>query len=93
MAFAFGGVAVAAIASGWAARSGVVQVGDGRFLVTRQAATGLSGLGTLKADAVREAEAYCKALGKGVEVMRADESKPPYVLGNFPRAEIEFACR
>lgn len=75
-----------------ASNSGVVSLGADRFMVSRQAATGFSGLGTLKTDALREAEQHCSRNGKAVDVLKTTESKPPYVLGNFPRAEVEFMC-
>ena len=77
---------------GCAANSGVVALGADRFMISRQAATEFSGLGTLKADALREAEQYCAKNGKAVYVLKTTESEPPYVLGNFPRAEVEFMC-
>ena len=85
-------LAAVALLGGCAANSGVVSLGADRFMVSRQAATGFSGLGTLKADALREAEQYCAKNGKAVYVLKTTESKPPYVLGNFPRAEVEFMC-
>lgn len=48
--------AVLLVLSGCASNSGVVGTGPDTFMVSRQAATGFSGLGTLKADAIREAE-------------------------------------
>jgi hypothetical protein len=84
--------ATVAILGGCAANSGVVSLGADRFMVSRQAATGFSGLGTLKADALREAEQYCAKNSEAVYVLNTRESKPPYVLGNFPRAEVEFMC-
>lgn len=85
-------LAAAALLGGCAANSGVVALGADRFMVSRQAATGFSGLGTLKADALREAEQHCTKKGKAVYVLKTTESEPPYVLGNFPRAEVEFMC-
>jgi len=61
-------------------------------MVSRQAASGFSGLGTLKADAFREANKYCMSQNKHVRVVNSVQSSPPYVLGNFPRAEIQFMC-
>ncbi len=84
---------IAALAlAGCAANSGVVPSGPDSFLVSRQAATGFSGLGTLKADAMKEAGQYCAARGKTLQVTRATESQPPYILGNFPKADVEFTC-
>jgi hypothetical protein len=72
--------------------SGVVQMGPGHYMVSRQAATGFSGSGTLKADAIREADSYCEQQGKTVQVLNSSESRPPYIFANFPKAEIEFTC-
>jgi len=78
--------------SGCASNSGVVSIGPDTFMVSRQAATGFSGLGTLKADAFQEANQYCASQNKHIRVVNTSESSPPYVLGNFPRAEIQFMC-
>ena len=78
--------------SGCAANSGVVQMGNDIYMVSRQAASGFSGMGTLKADAMREAYQQCQLTGKQVEVIEPIDAKPPYILGNFPRTEIHFKC-
>jgi len=75
-----------------ASNSGVVTIGADTFMVSRQASSGFSGLGTLKADALREANKYCMSHNKHVRVMNSIQSSPPYVFGNFPRAEIQFMC-
>ena len=80
------------IISGCASNSGVVSIGPDTFMVSRQAASGFSGLGTLKADAFKEANQYCLQQGKNISVVNTSESSPPYVLGNFPRAEVQFMC-
>ncbi|SRR5260221_1729825 len=78
--------------AGCASYSGVVPAGQDTYLVSRQAASGFSGLGTLKADALREADTYCQGLHKMMKVVSATEAKPPYILGNFPKAEVQFMC-
>ena len=78
--------------SGCAANSGVVQMGHDSYIVTRQAGSGFGGAGTLKADAITEAGEYCKSHGKMVHVNAVSETKPPYILGAYPRAEIQFKC-
>jgi hypothetical protein len=77
---------------GCASNSGVVPIGPETFMVSRQAATGFSGLGTLKADAFKEANEYCVSQNKNIRVVNTNESSPPYVMGNFPRAEVQFMC-
>lgn len=80
------------IVTGCASNSGVVPIGPETFMVSRQAATGFSGLGTLKAEAFQEANQYCIKQNKNIRVVNTSESSPPYVLGNFPRAEVQFMC-
>lgn len=78
-----------------AANTGVVPNGSGSYVVAKQAATGFPGLGNLKAEALEEANHYCASLpgsGHHLFVTRSTETQPPYVLGNYPRAEIEFRC-
>jgi hypothetical protein len=78
-----------------AANTRVVPNGSGSYIVAKQAATGFPGLGNLKAEALEEANRYCASLpgsGHQLFVTRSTETQPPYVLGNYPRAEIEFRC-
>jgi hypothetical protein len=75
-----------------AANSGVVQTGPDTYFVSRQAATGFSGAGTLKAETIAEAGRYCVRLGRALRVIETSEAPPPYILGNFPKAEVSFAC-
>jgi len=81
-----------ALLAGCASNSGVVPIGRGTYMISRQAATGFTGLGNLKAEALREANAFCEEQGKTFELLDNRESEPPYVLGNYPRVEIEFRC-
>jgi hypothetical protein len=77
---------------GCASNSGVVPIGPDTFMVSRQAATGFSGSGTLKAEAFQEANQYCISQKKKLQVVNTSEAQPPYVLGNFPKAEVQFMC-
>jgi hypothetical protein len=85
--------ALIALLSGCAANSGVVALGNDAYMVSRQAATGFSGSGNLKAEAIQEANQFCSAQSKKVQVKNTTEAKPPYILGNYPKAEIEFTCQ
>ncbi len=78
--------------SGCAANSGIVPLGQDTFMVSRQAATGFSGPGNLKAEALREANQYCIKQGELLQVIHTNESNPPYILGNYPKVEIHFMC-
>ncbi len=84
--------AICAVFAGCAANSGVVPMGQGNFIVSRQAATGFSGSGNLKADAIREANQYCGGQQKDLNVVSSHEAEPPFILGNFPKAEVQFTC-
>lgn len=77
---------------GCASNSGIVPIGSDTYMVSRQAATGFSGSGTLKAEAFQEANQYCISQKKKLQVVRTSEAQPPYVFGNFPKAEVQFMC-
>ena len=77
---------------GCAANSGIVPIGNDTFFVSRQAATGFTGLGTLKAEAMREGEVFCGAMKKEFELVSEDNSEGLHILGNFPWVEITFVC-
>jgi hypothetical protein len=61
-------------------------------MVSRQAATGFSGSGNLKAEALNEASQYCTDQQKSVSIVNVSEAQPPFVFGNFPKAEVRFTC-
>jgi hypothetical protein len=77
---------------GCASNSGITPIGKDTYMVSRQAATGFSGSGTLKAEAFQEASAYCAKEGKNLQVVSTQEAQPPYVFGNYPKAEVQFMC-
>lgn len=78
--------------AGCAAHSGVVPVGPDTYYVSRQASTGLTGMGNLTGEALGEAGQFCTSKGKTVQVLSQSDSKPPYIFGNFPKTEIKFTC-
>lgn len=84
--------ALVATLTGCASNSGVVQMGSNTYMVSRQAATGFSGMGTLKAEAMKEAYDQCQKAGRAVEVVETIDAQPPYIFGNFPKTEIRFKC-
>lgn len=85
-------IILVSILSGCASNSGVIPMGNDTYMVSRQAATGFSGMGTLKAEAMKEAYRQCQLTGKSVEVLETIDAKPPYIFGNFPKTEIRFKC-
>ena len=82
-----------ALLAGCASNSGVVSIGSDTFVVSRQAATGFTGMGTLRTEALKEAADSCIAQSKRLVVLSEKESPPPYVLGNFPRIDVTFTCK
>lgn len=67
-------------------------MGQDTYLVSRQAATGISGSGNLKAEALTEAGQYCATQKRALQVVSMTEAQPPYLVGNYPKAEIQFRC-
>lgn len=75
-----------------ASHTGVVSMGKDTFIIAKQQATGFPGLGNMKAEIIGEASRHCTGLGKELQVVSTEETKPPYILGNYPRSEIQFMC-
>jgi hypothetical protein len=78
--------------SACASHTGVVSMGQDTFMIAKQQATGFPGLGNMKAEIIAEASQHCATLGKELQVVSTQETQPPYVLGNYPRSEIQFMC-
>jgi hypothetical protein len=85
-------VVAAALMAGCASRSSVMPMGQGDFTITKEASSGFFGTATLKVDALQEANEYCTTFGKNVQVTNITETKPPYVLSNYPRVDLQFKC-
>ena len=75
-----------------ATSSGVIQMGKDSYLISKQAASGFSGMGNLKANAMKEAYGQCSKTKKAVDVIESKKSKPPCLLGNYPRIDLTFPC-
>lgn len=76
-----------------ASHSPIVQNGKGGYFLAAQQSTGYPGLGNLESELYAEAEQHCRGQGKAMQVEQVEKTKPPYVLGNYPRVELHFACR
>lgn len=46
----------------------------------------------IRTDAYKEASDYCQKSTKNFEVISSEETKPPYILGNYPRITLTFKC-
>lgn len=82
----------ALILSGCAADTGVIDAGQGLFFIEKQQATGAPGLGSLRADVYTEARQACENKNLSFSTERYEETKPPYILGNYPRVSLTFRC-
>jgi hypothetical protein len=61
------------------------------YRVYVRGATGFVTMAALREDVEDRAEKFCSRQGKGMVILGEQISKPPYILGNFPRIEIVFA--
>ncbi len=85
-------ISLLAVLAGCASNTGIVPMGQGSYMMAKQQATGFPGLGTMKAEILKEADAFCTGKGKSMRVVNVTETKPPYIFGNYPRSEVQFAC-
>lgn len=83
---------VSAALGGCASYSGVVQIGQDTYLITKQQATGFPGLGNLETDIITDGSKYCQKQNRQFHLLSVRTTNPPYILGNYPRAEIQFEC-
>jgi hypothetical protein len=80
------------VLAGCASHTGVVPMGQDRYMIAKQQGTGFPGLGNMKAEIIAEGAAHCRSAGKEFKLLDVKETQPPYILGNYPRSEIEFTC-
>jgi len=62
------------------------------YRIFQQGATGFVPLSSIRQDLEDQAERFCARQGKKMVVLGSNYSKPPYILGNFPRMELIFAA-
>ena len=87
------GIVVASLSIGaCASHTGIVEMGQDTYMIAKQQATGFPGLGNMKAEIIGEASRHCAGLGKKIQIVSTHETQPPYILGNYPRSEIQFMC-
>jgi hypothetical protein len=84
--------AIAFALTACASHTGVVRMGQDTYMIAKQQATGFPGLGNMKAEIISEAAQHCAGLSKELQVVSTHETQPPYILGNYPRSEIQFMC-
>ena len=85
-------VAVSIFLFACASHTGIIPMGKDSYMIAKQQATGFPGLGNMKAEIIGEGSRYCANLGKEFQIVSTQETQPPYILGNYPRSEIQFMC-
>lgn len=83
---------VSLLVSACASHTGIVPMGKDTYMIAKQQATGFPGLGNMKAEIIGEGSRHCAGMGKEFQIVTTNETQPPYVLGNYPRSEIQFMC-
>jgi hypothetical protein len=66
--------------------------GAERYRIFHQGASSFVSTYAIRASAERRAEEFCKKSGKSAKTLSETTSRPPHILGNFPRIEIIFVC-
>ncbi|MBS0339622.1 MAG: SHOCT domain-containing protein [Proteobacteria bacterium] len=66
--------------------------GSEEFRLFQQGATGYVSLQSVRDDVEQRADKFCERKGLGMRAVRETTSTPPFILGNFPRAELVFQC-
>ena len=63
------------------------------YHVFQQGATGFVSIQSVRDDAERRANDFCKRQADNImESLQETTADPPFILGNFPRIEIVFEC-
>lgn len=86
------GIAALVLAGCATSSTGVVAIGDGKFIVSRKAGAFPSGKEPLLAETLAEATAKCEGMGKALNVESITEASGPFIAGRYPQATIYFRC-
>ena len=89
---AIGVIGLALALTSCASHTGVVSMGKDTYMIAKQQATGFPGLGNMKAEIIGEASRHCAGIDKELMIVSTQETQPPYILGNYPRSELQFMC-
>ena len=66
--------------------------GEKQYRIFHQASTGFTPISSVRSSAEQRVIEFCHREGKAPNIVRETSAKPPYILGNFPRVELEFEC-
>ncbi len=83
---------LALFATGCATASGVQPFAGDVLYVSRQGATGADSPSAIRGAAMNDARTHCESLGQRFDLVELIEARPPFILGNFPKAEVRFRC-
>lgn len=73
---------------------GVMTLNDGTMRIVTQQALGLaSDPAAMEAQVRKQALQHCETSGQDLEVLSLTATQPPYLMGNFPSARIDFRCK
>lgn len=73
---------------------GVITLNDGTMRIVKEQGVGFAtDPAAMEAEVRRQAQAHCETSGQDLEVLSLTATQPPYVLGNFPSARIDFRCK
>jgi hypothetical protein len=62
------------------------------YRIYQRGGSGFVSIPSLRKSVEKRAAEFCERQGKGMLVLGEKISEPPYILGNFPRIEMVFAC-
>jgi hypothetical protein len=68
------------------------KTGAQRYRVFEQGATGFVSVQSVRDDVEQRASSFCEKDGAVAKTLTEQTSKPPHILGNFPRVEVVFVC-
>ena len=63
-----------------------------KYRVFQQGATGFISVQNVRSGVEEIANNFCARKGKTMHAVSETASKPPHILGNFPRVELVFQC-
>jgi hypothetical protein len=76
--------------TGCASTTGVVPAGKDQYMIAREDNGPAASLGVIKAQVLQEANAFCGAHGKAMQIVT--ETDVPRSLGQFPQTTLRFTC-
>lgn len=78
------------ILAGCASQTGVVSTGGDSYMVSRQDNGFAAAVGTLKAENMKEASAFCAKRAQKFSVLNSEDI--PRALGKIPQSTLYFKC-